>query len=257
KYLQWNIPLYDDDVFWAIPGSHRRLNTDAENQQLLENPRVSLPGGVPIKLNAGDGVVYVNYLLHWGSNYSTKLRRTLHGGHLIFPYFPDLSFAKYLSPDARRNFEKWADRSAKLQDLTESALRAVLNRDVNAYTAAVEALQPGAGEVGKLVLAIYLSKAAYHVYLLKSPDVDKVPPDARRRATHSHPITLNWGATFADRFTKAEAGLLWGRFAALDAKLQADAEHFVPGFQSGPMRYFFEELSDDFGLQDFIESWAA
>ena len=31
-YTQWNIALYDDDVFWLVPGSHRRFNTATENQ---------------------------------------------------------------------------------------------------------------------------------------------------------------------------------------------------------------------------------
>ena len=35
-YVQWNIPLYDDDVLWVVPGSHRRLNTAQENRELLK-----------------------------------------------------------------------------------------------------------------------------------------------------------------------------------------------------------------------------
>lgn len=203
-------------------------------------------------------MVYVNYLLHWGSNYSAKLRRTLHGGHTIFPYFPDLSFTNALSPEARATFERWAERSARLQDLTEAALRAVLNQDAHAYQAAVEALQPGAGQAGKLVLAIYLSKAAFQVYILKHPEAsDRFPDDACRRAMGAHSITINWGPKFADRFTKEESDPLWQRFATLNATLQAETEHFVPGFQSGPMRYFFEQMPADFGVEAFIASWAA
>ena len=90
RYLQWNIPLYDDDVFWVVPGSHRRLNTDAENRQLLDNPRVPLTNSIPLELKAGDGVVYSNFLPHWGRNYSTKLRRTLHGG-ILFSLIPKIN----------------------------------------------------------------------------------------------------------------------------------------------------------------------
>jgi len=197
RYLQWNIPLYDDDVLWVVPGSHRRLNTDEENHQLLENPRIPLPGGIPVELKAGDGVVYINAIFHWGSNYSSKLRRTLHGGHSIFSSYPDLSFTKFLSLPARETFECWAERSATMQDLTESALRAVIDKDADAYYEAVETLQPGAGEKGKMVLTVYLSKAAYHIHILKRPDFDGLPDDIRRRATNPHSITLNWGAGFA------------------------------------------------------------
>jgi ectoine hydroxylase-related dioxygenase (phytanoyl-CoA dioxygenase family) len=255
KYLQWNIPLYDDDVLWVVPGSHRRVNTDEENRQLLENPRVPLPGGVPVELNAGDGVVYINYILHWGSNYSAKLRRTLHGGHTIFPYFPDLKFTEHLSPWARETFADFARRSGQMQDSTEDALRAALDKDADTYRAAVEALQPGIGQNGKLGLSIYLAKAAYHIHILKQPDFDALPPDVRRRASSPHSITINWGPQFADRFSDVEAESLWERFEPLDAKLHADEEHFVPGFQSGPMRHFFNEMPDNYGVEDFIAGW--
>uniref|UniRef100_UPI000B7D49FD phytanoyl-CoA dioxygenase family protein n=1 Tax=Candidatus Entotheonella palauensis TaxID=93172 RepID=UPI000B7D49FD len=255
KYVQWNIPLYDDDVLWVIPGSHRRLNTDAENRQLLADPHAPLPGGIPVELKAGDGVVYVNYLLHWGSNYSTRLRRTIHGGHSIFPYYPDLSFTNFLSPAARDTFERWDQKSAKLQGLSESALRAVINQDATTYIAALDELQPRAGEQGKRVLTIYLCKAAYHIYILKHAALDGVTEEARRRASNAHPISINWGPQFAERFTPEEAEILWQRFERLDAKLQADREHFVPGFQSGPMHYFFEEMPADFGVEEFVASW--
>ena len=255
KYVQWNIPLYDDDVLWVVPGSHRRLNTEEENRQLLKNPRVPLPGGIPVELKGGDGVVYSNYILHWGSNYSTKLRRTIHGGHTIFPYYPDLNFAQFLSPEARQTFENWTQASNRMQDLTEAALRAILKKDAEGYCKAVEELQPGAGEKGKMVLAIYLSKAAYHIHILKSTDFDELPPEVRRRASSPHSISINWGPQFADRFSKAEADLLWQRFEVLDAKLQAEEDLFVPGFQSGPMRYFFEEEPSNFEVEDFIASW--
>ena len=77
SYVQWNIALYDDAVFWLVPGSHRRFNTEAENRQLAASEYHPIDGSVPIELEAGDGIVYLTPILHWGSNYSTKLRRTL------------------------------------------------------------------------------------------------------------------------------------------------------------------------------------
>ena len=255
RYLQWNIPLYDDDVFWVVPGSHRRLNTDAENQQLRDNAHVPLPDSVPVALKAGDGVVYSNFLLHWGSNYSAKLRRTLHGGHSIFTYYQDLGFTKSLSPAAREAFEGWRRRSATQQDLTESALRAIIKGDANAYREALDGLQPGSGAKGKLVLTIYLCKAANHIHVLKRSDFENLPEEVRMRARGEHTITLNWGPEFSSRFSQEEADRLWARFGILDEKLKGDQECFVPGFQSGPMRYFFEEMPTDFGVNEFIGSW--
>ena len=83
-YVQWNISLYDDSVFWLVPGSYCRPNTPAEHQHLLTRPQEPMSGGIPIELSAGDGVVYSHMGLHWGSNYSTKLRRTVHLGYRAF-----------------------------------------------------------------------------------------------------------------------------------------------------------------------------
>ncbi len=264
KYVQWNIPLYDDDVLWVVPGSHLRLNTEAENRSLSADPRRTVPGGIPVELNAGDAVVYINYLLHWGSNYSPKTRRTIHGGHTIFPYYPDISFTEFLSPGGRASFMQWDGRSAALQDLTEIALREALNGNASAYFNALEALQPGVGEDGKMVLTIYLSKAVLHLQVVKhengaceadSDPLEGITEDYRQRARSSHSISINWGPQFAERFTVEEAAALHRRFAILDDKLQAEDEHFAPGFQARPMRYFFNEMPADFTLGDFIGSW--
>ena len=93
-----------------VPASHRRPNTDSENEQLVRNARVPLDTGVQVKLKAGQGVLYTNTILHWGSvrsppfpasvptldrgwtqNYSSKLRRCVHFGYRSlrgrsFPY---------------------------------------------------------------------------------------------------------------------------------------------------------------------------
>ena len=213
SYVQWNVPLYDDSVFWIVPGSHTRANSEAENRSLLENSRVPIPGGVQVELHAGDVLVYVNYLMHWGSRYTREpTRRTLHGGHTMYPYWVDLDFTRHLSAETREWFELWATRTAKLKDETERALRAVLDRDARAYAEALEALRPGAGKASKLQLTIWLCKAAMHIHNLKRPDFASLPPEFRRRAEANHAITLNWGPAFAERFTKPEAATIWRRF---------------------------------------------
>ena len=102
RYLQWNLPLYDDDVLWVVPGSHRRLNTPEEDRQLADDPRSPLPGGMPVELKAGDGLIYLHSMLHWGSNYSPKLRRTVHGGMAVHALPRDTGFTRHLSPAGRR-----------------------------------------------------------------------------------------------------------------------------------------------------------
>ena len=64
------------------------------------------------------------------------------------------------------------------------------------------------------------------------------------------------GPNFANRFSLDEADVLWRRFKPLDDRLQADEVHFSPGFQSGPMHYYFNEMPAGYGTEDFIASWS-
>ena len=251
-YLQWNIPLYDDDVLWVVPGSHRRSNTEAENQQLRENSRVPLPDSMPVELKAGDGVVYTNTILHWGSNYSSKLRRTIHLGYRAFgggnySYVPGMyyseGFARHLQPEFQQVFARHQALYAAECDQIEATYRALIERDEKAFRAGIEYLHSGA--VGAIVCVILLSKLAYKILF------------------GSHPNRGGYGGDFtqekqlAPRFTKAELKMLWQRFEPLDKKLQANTEQYVPGFQSGPMPYYFQEMPEDLDIDEFIATWRA
>ena len=90
RYVQWNLPLYDDSVLWVVPGSHVRFNTDAENAALNKDASTPLPGAIQTHLAAGDGVAYILPLMHWGSRYNANMRRTIHGGFSEFPTYEDL-----------------------------------------------------------------------------------------------------------------------------------------------------------------------
>ena len=255
RQVQWNIPLYDDDVLWIIPGSHSRPNTEEENRHLAANPRLPLPGGVPVELKAGDAVVYNNYLLHWGSNYSTKLRRIVHATFGHFACYPDAGIGNFLSPSSQSTFQVWVETSERVQDATEAALRSVINRDAPGYRAALEDLHPGAGKSGKSLLTIFLSKATNQLSVLKRPEFDTLPEQARKRAVTPHPFSLCWGEEFGRRFTPAEADILEKRFRKLDATLQSDEGQFEPGFQSNPMRYIFNRMPAGADYESFIADW--
>ena len=256
-YVQWNIPLYDDNVFWVVPGSHLRTTTEAESRGLQEDPLAPLPGGMRTELQAGDVLVYIHYLLHWGSSYMREpLRRTVHGGHAIYPYWEDLGFTRHLSAQSRQRFEGWAARTAALKDHTEHALRAVLDRDAGAYTDALETLRPGTGDATKLQLTIWLCKAAMRIHLLKRPDYASLPDEVRDLAASHHSTALNWGPEFAKRFTKPEADRIWEGFGALEDQLLAsDDEDHVPGYQTGPVAYSLERMRNCYTVADFIGSW--
>ncbi len=255
RYVQWNLSLYDDNVLWVIPGSHLRINSAAENQQLLADPRVPLPGGVQTHLNAGDGVVYILPLLHWGSNYSRKMRRTVHGGFSNFTHYQAFDYIDYLSPEVQEMFDRWHARSKQMQVWSENALRAVIEKDANAYHTALDKLHPGRGEKGRLLSTVFLCKAACFVALAHDCELADIPDELKNRGKAFHAITLNWGPPFAARFTKAEAAVLWERFKPLDARLKTDKEQYLPGFQSGPMHYYFNEMPANFGVVDFIKTW--
>lgn len=255
RYVQWNLCLYDDNVLWVIPGSHTRLNTAQENELLRTNRYTPFPGGVQTHLNAGDGVAYILPILHWGSNYSTKMRRTIHGGFSTFTQYENQSYMKYLSAAAQETFDRWTQRSEQMIAHTESVLRAAIEKDTATYHAGLEKLHPGRGEKGKMLSTVYLSKIAKRVYDCKQPDFEKLPQASRASATRSHPITLQWGLPLVNRFSFEESRSLWERFKPVDARIQSDVESAAPGYENRPSRYHFNKMPADFSVKDFTDGW--
>ncbi len=255
RYIQWNLPLYDDSVLWVVPGSHNRFNTAEENAALNADPRRPLPGAVQVHLKAGDGVPYILPLLHWGSRYNAQMRRTIHGGFSEFNHYEDLSYLEHLSPAAQATFSRWNGRSDKTLAQIEAALRAVIGKDGAGYQAALEGLHPGRGEKGMLLSTIFLSKSAKRIHQLKSPHFDRLPALEQGWATSIHPITLQWGRPLADRFTAEESDALWARFKYVDDLVQAEEEQWTPGFQGEATRYYFEEVPAALSVEGFLASF--
>ena len=252
SYLQWNIALYDDSVLWIVPGSHRRVNTDAENQQLTENASVPLPGGMPVELNAGDGVVYTHLLLHWGSYYSSKMRRTLHPGYrpLRFPSFPNVHwrhweprFYHYLSDAARAQFEAWDALFFAEFDLIAKIFHAIINKGTDVFQAGLDQLHPSPQE--QMVCIVMLSKLSRALYRLKHTDTP--------------PASL-WGngrdmVYLGTHFTPEQTEILWKRFGTLNQKLKNSDQEDHPGFQRSMSKYDSDNMPTDFEVADFIASW--
>ena len=261
-YVQWNIPLYDDNVLWVVPGSHRRINTEQENRELQQNPRGPLSGGLQVELNAGDGVVYSNMILHWPSDYSTKLRRTIHLGYRSFGgklfsysshFYWNLGFTKHLSPATRARFERFAHLDAQERHLIESIFRAMLAKDASTFRTGLTTLHPG--EMGRMAAVVLLSKKASTIRQLKEPEVAGLPLNERAKVVGDQRTSLYLIEDLARRFSPEEADLLCQRFEPLDRKLQADSEQYVPGFQAGPMQYVYNDMPANFEVEDFIASW--
>ena len=250
RYVQWNVPLYDDDVLWVIPGSHIRFNTQAEDDILRGNHRAPLPGSVQTQLRAGDGVAYILPITHRGGDYSTKLRRTIHGGFSTFSHYPDLSYLEHLSAKARETFLRWDRQSDQMRRYTEAALRAVLAKNKADYHAQLDRLHPGRGEMGRRQSTIFLSKTARRIRDFNDPGFDNLAPRVRYDAVHVHPMTLQWGEPLADCFSKEEADVLWRRFKPVDDGVQSAQDQTSPGFQNGtPSPYYFNDVPDDLDLE--------
>ena len=255
RYVQWNIPLYDDDVLWVVPKSHIRPNSEAENRQLAKDLRAPLANGVQTHLNAGDGVAYILPILHWGSNYSTKKRRTIHGGFSDFSYYPDLGYLERLAPTAQADFKRWHQHSEIKKSQTEAVLRAALKKEGAAYRAALDNLHPDRGHKGQLQSTLFLSKAARRIHHLKQPNFAELPPRDQSHATSMHPMTLQWGQSIADRFSPTEAAALWTRFKPIDDALQDPELQSSPGFQGEESHYYLNDIPADLSVESFIAGW--
>ena len=61
----------------AYFGSCRKATNALTRRQKIDiwrtKGREPIPGGMPVELKAGDGIVYIHMMLHWGSNYSAKV----------------------------------------------------------------------------------------------------------------------------------------------------------------------------------------
>ena len=280
-YVQWNIALYDDDVLWIVPGSHRRSDTEEQKRQLLADPCVPLPGSVQVKLKAGDGVVYPNIIMHWGSIYGSKLRRTIHLGYRTFggPILPhvhfhhwdhSLAFTERLPAHLRSSFAHYAELHEREIEQIESVLRAIIAKDRNAFLAGLAELHPG--HEGKIVCVMLLCRLADKIQKLKRPEVASLPYAERERLL-AGPVSHEYYEKLASRFTVQEAGNLHTRCARLSSILEAGADEChqrhgalaaellpagrpAPDFHSRPLRTFYTEMPD-FEVEDFIESWGA
>ncbi len=250
SYLQWNIALYEDRVFWIVPRSHKRVNTAEENRQLAENPSVPLPGGMPVELGPGDGVVYTHLLLHWGSNYTRKLRRTIHPGFRPFDFaaMPNIhwrhwepGFFHHLSPGARQQFEAWDRRYFEAIDLYVEVFRTIIHGRADTFRAALERLHPSPHE--RLVTLAMLNQMAGRLHGLKQGE-------------GTSPCYNNRDDSYLDGLFSAEQiDLLQQRLAPLDGCLRQSAAHQHQSFQGGPSPYEPNDMPANFTVEDFIASW--
>ena len=279
-YVQWNIALYDDEVFWVLPKSHKQPTTEAQRRQLLQDPRSQLEGGVPAKLKAGDGIVYPNLMMHWGSTYTSRLRRTIHMGFRTFgapilPYVHQLewhdtpNFMQYASDDVRTHFAAAEEHYDRERAQIAAALRAMIARDGQRFCGELAGLHPG--EACRMVSVVLMCRIANKVIQLHQPEIAKMSVEERRPLIDGSPPAY-YAEDMAQRFMTDEVNVLEQRFAELNQRLEQDREasdrrygeifaelkpdaENPPNFESRPLRTFNSEMPENFGVDEFVTSW--
>ena len=94
---QINLALADDQSLWIVPASHNRPNNDAENAAFGGSKHRSpedadMPGGMCVKLKAGEAAVYNNNLIHRGHNATGHRRLTFHASYHCTQHPPTWHF---------------------------------------------------------------------------------------------------------------------------------------------------------------------
>lgn len=279
-YVQWNIALYDDDVFWFLPGSHKQRTTDLQRRELLTDNHAALTGGVQMDLKPGDGVVYCNIGQHWGSFYSSKLRRTFHlgfrsfGSDLFttshhFNWDADLEFTHPLSVSAREFYFRSAHLWAEERDRIEATLRALALRDEAGFLAGLADLHPGRKH--RMVAVILLCHIAAKITQIQTPELATMSAVERRPLIDGSPPAA-YSEDMAARFTAEEAAALGERFAELHRRLDSEEARVEarytrlhaelkpkatapPNFRSRSLRCFNSEMPEGFDVDEFVASW--
>jgi ectoine hydroxylase-related dioxygenase (phytanoyl-CoA dioxygenase family) len=122
NHLQFNIPLYEDQSFIAVPQSHKRALNPEERNQVMNNGTKELPGQQQVICHVGDVLLMNAHTLHRGKCSNNVLRRTLHfsvqsknetyGGHTSTAYMRDEAYLASMNPIVQtlmRNLVHWDD----------------------------------------------------------------------------------------------------------------------------------------------------
>ena len=243
-HVQWNIALYEDQHLHVVPGSQRRLTQQIETSHLERESvgTLPLPASRRVELGPGDGVVYNNAILHWGSEYSAaKKRRTLHLGYRSFGrILPNsrecrlpVNFAARFARETqhRRIADRWlALVGGEFLTLREM-FQAALAGDERGFLVGLDRLHPP--EEGRLACLILLTKIVLELRGKKrSGGVADLGADQS---------VYEWQlGELAAHFQDAELEQLARRFERVDELLRSDAPKHVSGFLGPTTDYEFE-----------------
>lgn len=265
---QWNIALYDDNLFHLVPGSHTRFNTKKENEVLAINKRGKMPNQRKIELRAGDGIVYSNLILHRASTYTSKLRRTLNFAYrgLRGPNLsrgldcglPDSThFVDGISLKASKTYQSWIELLYMEQEQILRVFNAILQRDKQAFWTALNFLNPA--DSGKLTGLILLSKT---LIKLKRLLLTRTGILCRQRKASEYYLGDPWSnsrlAGLLSKLTIEDISKLLSCFKKLDLALRANDQNYNfriydTTFQDTNNPYHGNTLSRSYSVNQFME----
>lgn len=145
-HVQFNVCLFDEACFRAVPGSHRRPLTPEEQAEVDAKGLNPLPGEVVAECRAGD-VLFMNaHTLHRGSCQAGLMRRTLHinlqpqdeptGGHTSWSFMREEGYLDRMTSTVRslmQNTIDWDDTHPL--PLSEMRRRMRISRDIKQHEA--------------------------------------------------------------------------------------------------------------------------
>ena len=139
---QINLPLYEENALWIVPGSHNRVNTPEENgifggSKHYSPPSQDMPGAMVVELKAGQAVLYNNNLIHRGYTQEVKVpRRTIHMGYhsaskpptwhfyLLNAELLDSKYLARLSPQMRIMMDDYLNCLSQYPEMSDTWKRA-------------------------------------------------------------------------------------------------------------------------------------
>lgn len=137
-HVQFNVALNDDDCFLVVPGSHRRVLSDAEWYALSHDGTAKLPGQIVAELQPGDMLFMDAHTLHRGRSDIDGDRLTLHysaqaqwvplapwGDPEHFAWITCEEFIGQLAPETRPYYERLrtAERSNSAMEFIVNSAR--------------------------------------------------------------------------------------------------------------------------------------
>lgn len=266
SYLQWNIALLDSDrCLHVLPGSHNRHTAESELIELQHNPQSeTLPGAINAQLNAGDGVAYINTILHRGSDYSPdRPRLTLHLAYRAFdrPLFPRSNVyvwdtggpgLAWLPAAHRKQLHEMAGWQTMQMDTIERLLRAVLDASSGAAAPATAAASVHSC-LGELHRGIEGREVALVLCAVQVRDILATHRRHSRSFSHSgstssgssHGGALSYIEELASQFSADEIAQLATAFAPLEKLLKQPSllRQHVRGFLGPPTEYVYDHLT--------------